>query len=178
MADNFPLTPGSGRKAATDEVTYSGELADVQLQRPVHVTGTEGTKTVVDLTDANGLKVQGGGAAAGDADAGSPLKIGGKATTGLPTPVSDGDRADAWFEADGAIATSNRELPRVEANGGSGWTNATAADTTLELDVRRGGTAILWIRPSGSITGGHLTFECTINGGTSWVPCSGSNGSY
>lgn len=59
MADNFPLTPGSGRNAATDEVTYSGDTADVQLVRPVLTTGTEGSKTVVELTgDAtNGLDV-------------------------------------------------------------------------------------------------------------------------
>lgn len=49
MADNFPLTPGAGRNAATDQVTYSGDTADVQLMRPVVVTGAEGSKTVVDL---------------------------------------------------------------------------------------------------------------------------------
>jgi hypothetical protein len=48
MADNFPLTPGTGRKAATDDVTYSGEAADVQLVRLVGVTGAEGSKTVVE----------------------------------------------------------------------------------------------------------------------------------
>lgn len=59
MADNFPLTPGSGRNAATDEVTYSADVADVQLIRPVLVTGAEGSKTVVDLGGdaANGLDV-------------------------------------------------------------------------------------------------------------------------
>lgn len=46
MADNFPLTPGSGRSAATDQVTYSGDTADVQLVRVVQVSGTEGSKTV------------------------------------------------------------------------------------------------------------------------------------
>lgn len=59
MADNFPLTAGSGRYAATDEVTYSGDTADVQLVRPVLTTGTEGSKTVVELTGdaSNGLDV-------------------------------------------------------------------------------------------------------------------------
>lgn len=55
MADNFPLTPGSGRNAATDQVTYSGDSADVQLVRSVGVTGAEGSKTVIDLPlDAEG----------------------------------------------------------------------------------------------------------------------------
>lgn len=59
MADNFPLTPGSGRFAATDQVTYSGDSADVQLMRPVLVTGAEGARTVVDLPgdNTNGLDV-------------------------------------------------------------------------------------------------------------------------
>lgn len=59
MADNFPLTPGSGRFAATDQVTYSGDTADVQLMRPVLVTGAEGSRTVVDLPgdNTNGLDV-------------------------------------------------------------------------------------------------------------------------
>jgi hypothetical protein len=59
VADNFPQNPGSGRNVATDEVTHSGDTADVQLMRPVLVTGSEGSKTVVDLPgDAtNGLKI-------------------------------------------------------------------------------------------------------------------------
>lgn len=49
MADNFPQTPGAGRNVATDQVTHSGDTADVQLFRLVGVTGSEGSKTVVDL---------------------------------------------------------------------------------------------------------------------------------
>lgn len=56
MADNVPLNPGAGpKRAATDEVTYSGETADVQLVRIVDVAGAEGSKTVssrLGLTDA------------------------------------------------------------------------------------------------------------------------------
>jgi hypothetical protein len=48
MADNFPATPGSGRNVATDQVTYSGDTADVQIVRKVRVTGAEGSKTVVE----------------------------------------------------------------------------------------------------------------------------------
>lgn len=59
MADNFPQTAGSGRNVATDQVTHSGDTADVQLVRFVLVTGSEGSKTVIDLPgDAtNGLDV-------------------------------------------------------------------------------------------------------------------------
>lgn len=49
MADNapLPLATGSTRNAATDQVTYSGDVADVQLVRVVEVTGAEGSKTVI-----------------------------------------------------------------------------------------------------------------------------------
>lgn len=61
MADNVTLNTGSGtQKAATDEVTYSGDTtANVQLVRPVLTTGSEGSRTVVDLTgdNTNGLDV-------------------------------------------------------------------------------------------------------------------------
>lgn len=49
MADNapLPLATGSIRNAATDQVTYSGDTADVQLVRLVDVTGAEGSKLPV-----------------------------------------------------------------------------------------------------------------------------------
>jgi hypothetical protein len=48
VADNFPVTPGSGRSVASDQVTYSGDTADVQLIRLVNTTGTEGSRVVTD----------------------------------------------------------------------------------------------------------------------------------
>lgn len=60
MADNAETASGTGVKVATDKVTYSGDVDEnVQLMRPVLVTGAEGSKTVVDLPgDAtNGLDV-------------------------------------------------------------------------------------------------------------------------
>lgn len=59
MADNVGYTPGSGALVASDEATYSGDTTKIQLIKPVLVTGTEGSKTVIELTgDAtNGLDV-------------------------------------------------------------------------------------------------------------------------
>lgn len=59
MADNVGYTPGTGALVASDEVTYSSDTSLVQLMRPVLVTGTEGSKTVVDLPgdNTNGLDV-------------------------------------------------------------------------------------------------------------------------
>lgn len=48
MADNFPVTPGSGRSVASDQVTYSGDTADVQLVRVVNTSGAEGSRVVTD----------------------------------------------------------------------------------------------------------------------------------
>jgi hypothetical protein len=55
MADNQAVSSAASYTIATDEVTYSGDAGvDVQLFRPVHVTGAEGSKTVVDTTDTYG----------------------------------------------------------------------------------------------------------------------------
>lgn len=48
MSDNLPVTPGSGRLTATDEVTYSGDTAHIQLVRVVKVTGSEGSKSIIE----------------------------------------------------------------------------------------------------------------------------------
>jgi hypothetical protein len=47
MPDN---AVAAGVPVATDEVTYSGDLVQVQLERPVHVSGVEGSRTVQGLT--------------------------------------------------------------------------------------------------------------------------------
>jgi len=53
MADNVTL-PGTGTLVATDEITYSGDTAEVQLFRLVHISGAEGAKTLTELVTAAG----------------------------------------------------------------------------------------------------------------------------
>lgn len=49
MADNVAITGSGSATAASDQVTYSDDAnVHVQLIRPVFVTGSEGSKTVVD----------------------------------------------------------------------------------------------------------------------------------
>jgi hypothetical protein len=63
MADNTVLDNGSltDIDVATDKVTYSGDAdRNVQLTRPVHVTGSEGSKTVVDIAGSTGSAVSAG----------------------------------------------------------------------------------------------------------------------
>ena len=60
MADNVTVDNGTGTDygVAGDKVTYSGDADQtVQLFRPVHVTGSEGSKTTTDLSNTNGLIV-------------------------------------------------------------------------------------------------------------------------
>ena len=55
MADNVTVSSAASYGVASDEVTYSGDASQkLQLFRPVHVAGAEGSKTVTDLTDAYG----------------------------------------------------------------------------------------------------------------------------
>lgn len=138
MADNTRGGSESGTAPliATDEVTYSGEVADVQLLRPVHVTGAEGSKTVVDITTANGVLLD-GNVAHDAADAGNPVKIGGYASSSTPSQVATGDRANHWLSLSGGQIIS---LVSVGANG-DGYSNnlqpniqlANGANTTLSV---------------------------------------------
>lgn len=67
MADNE--TTGTGKAVATDKVTYSGDPdQNVQLLRPVHVTGSEGSKTSVDMTQSVGSAVPTGAIMVGGTD--------------------------------------------------------------------------------------------------------------
>lgn len=55
MADNVAFTDSVATyAAAADEVTYSGDTAKVQLARLVHVSGSEGAKTLTEIVTAPG----------------------------------------------------------------------------------------------------------------------------
>ncbi len=61
MADNVGITPGSGAKAASREVTYSGESAQVQVVGLSTFSGSDDAKTVADVSTSNPLPVAGYG---------------------------------------------------------------------------------------------------------------------
>lgn len=131
MADNTRGGSESGTAPliASDEVTYSGETADVQLLRAVHVTGAEGSRTVVEITTADGIFVS-GAVAHGSPDTGLPLKIGGKAQDNAPSEVDDNDRINAWFDLRGSLHVvntgTNGEEPTISSvSDGDGETLAT-----------------------------------------------------
>ena len=57
MADNVGITPGSGAKAASREVTYSGETAQVQVVGLATFAGSDDAKTVADVSANNPIPV-------------------------------------------------------------------------------------------------------------------------
>lgn len=63
MADNVGITPGSGAKAASREVTYSGETAQVQVVGLATFEGSDDAKTVADVSGSNPLPTQESGGA-------------------------------------------------------------------------------------------------------------------
>ena len=140
MADNVEITPGSGAKVATDEVTIAG--VKVQVQRVKPVIGADGAGTDVSssnpmpVSDAGGsLTVDGtvslsgalpagsnsigqvdprGNVAHDGIDSGNPVKIGGRARTELPLAVAQNDRADMILDKFGrqlsTVATSDQRV--------------------------------------------------------------------
>lgn len=63
MADNVGITPGSGAKAASREVTYSGETAQVQVVGLATLDGSDDAKIVADVGGSNPLPTQESGGA-------------------------------------------------------------------------------------------------------------------
>lgn len=121
MPDNFPQTPGSGRNVATDQVTYSGDTADVQLVRVVNTTGAEGSRVV---TDKPVFQVE--DTAHADGDLGM-LMLGVRNHNSGST--TDGDYSAISVDSTGNMNTvSRRDLQRI-AVGVTGVTTATTAYT-------------------------------------------------
>jgi hypothetical protein len=74
-------------------------------------------------TITGGLEV-GGSVAHDAADAGNPLKVGGKATDGTPTAVADADRTDSWFDLYGAQVVQPENIRASGALAGAAQTLA------------------------------------------------------
>ena len=89
------------------------------------------------LVDSAGRPIIGGSAAHDAADAGNPVKIGGKAVTGSVTSVADSDRVDAHFDEKGQLAVF------VASDGGNnsaaiGAEGDAVSNATQALHVRAG----------------------------------------
>jgi hypothetical protein len=95
---------------AEDAAHSSGDkgymLLAVRKDTAAALAGADGDYIPL-IVDANG-RLHVAGNAAGDvahdaADSGFPLKVGGKAATATPTAVANGDRVNAYFDANGRL---------------------------------------------------------------------------
>lgn len=161
MADNAQVTAGVGTNIAADEVTYSGDTTKLQINRLVHVSGTEGSKVVAEIAGAAGspgtaaLTIQGiaSGTAVPVSNAGtfavqsvgsvahdgvgtavSPVLVGGYGYNSVPTDVNaDGDAVRGWFLRSGALAVQDT-LGGVLSVGGNGATSTGVQRVTIAND--------------------------------------------
>lgn len=99
MSDGVTI-PATGSGTATPVIS-TDDVGGAHIQRVKLTDGTDGSSTAIP-GDASGLTVQ-GGTAADSADAGNPLKIGGKAVElkTNPSTVSANDRVNALFDRNG-----------------------------------------------------------------------------
>lgn len=100
-------------------------------------------------------------------DSGNPLKVGGKATLGLPVRVASGDRVDGWYDLHGAQVVQAEELPTF-SYGVAAATSSAGGDASLLSIVNTHASKIVRIKElsivnhrTASATGVAMTF--TIN---------------
>lgn len=120
MAASYVQLPanGVGEKMQTVTNTVDG-TADINASC-VQLVSAAGASH----DDPNGVGVAVAGAIAHDAaDSGSPVKVGGKASTAIPTAVSNGDRVNAYYNEYGEahvvsarIRTSVQLTPTVDTS--------------------------------------------------------------
>lgn len=165
MADNVPITAGSGTNIATDDVS------GVHYQRVKLVDGTLDSTAAIPGDATNGLRVQlynGGSAitpgtqytedsALGTAPVGTAIVVNG--STAVPTAVSsDGDAVVAWGTRNGALFVAN--APHV-GMAGNPWTltSKTAQYTTTQTStvLQAGGTGETIVVTSIQIQAGGTT---------------------
>jgi hypothetical protein len=66
---------------------------------------------------------------------------------------------------DGGLPVAGGQIPKVTAT----WTSATAGNTTLSIATIGYSSVLFSWQPTGTISGGVLTFEESLDGGTTWI---------
>ena len=147
MADNIIIDPGSSPSVsvATDEVTYSGDTAKVQLVRPVLVSGVEGSKTVVELT--------------GDATYGLDVDV---TRSALPTGAATAAKQDTGNTSlsnidgklttcnTGAVVVSSSALPSGAATSAKQPSPGTAGTPSADVITVQGAVSMTPLKVDGS----------------------------
>jgi hypothetical protein len=160
MSDNTTLNPGAGGdRIATDEVTYSGDAAQVQLVRVVSVSGAEGSKTVgaLDLASAVGAHDE----VAVDGRSGMVVLVRRRDTDAEPV-VDDGDFTFLNIDEEGRLKVSSKPASYPDITG-----DITAVQATIGTPVA-GGTVSGNVARASNImafcTGTFSTVNCTFEG--------------
>jgi hypothetical protein len=93
------LTAGQQTMAASVPVV----IASNQTAVPVNIGTTGGLALDATLTGGTQLSQAVGNVAAGVADSGAPVKLGGKISTSIPGAGTNANRVDAYFDAQGRL---------------------------------------------------------------------------
>ena len=126
MGDNVTIpATGSGDatpKVATDQLAGGEHVQFVKL-----MDGTLDSSTKVGAINETGSSAVaalavGGGTPHDSVDTGNPQKIGGRAQGSAPTAVSDGDRVNAWFGANGQLNVTLRDTSGAAVTTGTQYT--------------------------------------------------------
>jgi hypothetical protein len=154
VADNVALPATSGTVLA-DEVT-DGTLGTGVAQMMKIMDGTLGG-TAKALVNADGLAVAAvGNIAHGSPDSGNPVKIGGKAATGIPTPEANADRVDLWLDEYGRQVVSDKDTELGTTGGMTGLRDRIVAERhTVLSDSLADGINVFWT--STAANGGTAT---------------------
>ncbi len=163
MADNAAIVSEATTekfKVAADEATYSGDTSKIQLNRLVHVTGSEGSKTVSELVRLED-------AASTSGDPGLPVFAVRQATaTDLSAGNTDGDYEPLQVDASGRLHTAVGVLTPGTAAGNLGKAEDAAhssGDTgVMALTVRSATTPA--DRSAGNTDGDYEPMQVDANG--------------
>lgn len=128
MADNIAITPGSGAIAAADEVTFSGDTTKLQIVRPAYVTGSEGSKTVVD--QATGAGAVNTGTQRTTLGSDDPAVVALQIMDDWDNAASDGASVSGDVAHDAVDAGEPVKIGAIATASLNGGTNVSASDRT------------------------------------------------
>jgi hypothetical protein len=167
MADNVPITAGSGTTIATDDVStvhyQRVKLVDGTLDATTAIAAGNGTNggalRVTVASDSTGQIALAAGTntneIVGDvaedaAIAGNPVRIGGRASTAMPTAMSaDGDIVSPWLSREGmAVVTFNRTrtaalIPTIDTAVYADLDRLGSVVTVSSAALRNGGSGMI-----------------------------------
>lgn len=135
-----------------------GDGSAVTRNIPVLVGGVDGSGNVQTLLTDTGGAIQvdiqsaavAGDVAAAATDSGNPVKIGGRADSTEPTAVTDGQRADAFFDLSGRLVTRQKSrtgtTPTQVADSASSVTLLAANENRLGAIFTNTSSAVLYIK--------------------------------